>query len=66
MLERLKWLIAGRELRALERYRVACAEVQRWNAGIPDSANTAQWISGVGEGERAFNIAQFRDYLRRP
>ena len=46
----LKRLFAGKELRALERYRAACHLAYRWNGNKPNSAETAEWIMHVGEG----------------
>lgn len=64
MLEWLKWKIAGKELAALHRYRLACQEAYRWNATIPESALTADWIRAVGEGERGLDPQVLRDLLR--
>lgn len=61
----LKRWIAGKELRALERYRVACGLAYRWNGQEPNSAETAQWIQEVGEGKRGMDIEQFRERLRQ-
>lgn len=60
MLEWLKYLIAGRELAALNRYRYACHLVWRWMGNYPASANTADWIRQVGEDERGADVAEFR------
>jgi len=60
----LKRLIAGKELRALERYRAACHLAYRWNGQEPNSAETAEWINQVGEGKRGMDIEQFRESLR--
>jgi hypothetical protein len=65
MLESLKWWIAGKELRALHRYRQACALAWRWNGGVPNSAETADWIRQVGEDQRGADIAEFRERLKR-
>ena len=64
MIDRLKWWIAGKEMRALERYRVACSLAWRWNGQLPNSAETAEWIQQVGEGMRGMDIEQFRERLR--
>ena len=65
MLRLLKWWIAGKELRALERYRAACALAYQWNGQLPNSAETAEWISLVGEDKRGMDIEQFRERLRQ-
>lgn len=65
MLGLLKWWIAREELRALERYRAACALAYRWNGQLPNSAETADWISQVGEGKRGMDIEEFRERLRK-
>ena len=56
----LKHRIAGRELAALERYRIASQAAIRWNASIPESAKTAEWIHQQGEGESSVSIGKFR------
>lgn len=66
MLGLLKRLIAGKELRALERYRAACQLAYRWNGNKPNSAETAEWIMQVGEDKRGKDIAQFRERLSGP
>lgn len=65
MINWLKWLVAGKELRALNRYRVACHLAWRWNGRIPNSAETADWIRQVGEDKRGADIEQFRESLER-
>ena len=52
------------ELRALHRYQVACALVWRWNGQLPNSAETAEWIKEVGEGQRGMDIENFRVRLQ--
>lgn len=64
MLDRLKWWIAGKEMQALHRYRMACQLAWRWNVQCPNSAETAEWINEVGEGKRGMDIEQFRERLR--
>lgn len=64
IVERVKWLVAGRELQALHRYRAACALAWRWNGELPASADTARWIRECGDGERGMDIEQFRERLR--
>lgn len=64
MLNWLKQLVAGNELAALNRYRVACSLAWRWNGEIKPSSDTAEWISEVGEGKRGMDIEQFRAQLR--
>lgn len=60
----LKWAIAGKELEKLERYRLTCQEVQRWNASLPQSARTAEYIYETGEGHEAKEIGRFREEIR--
>lgn len=64
MINWLKWMIARKELEALNRYRVACSLVWRWNAAIPQSCMTAEWIEQVGEDKRGNDIEQFRERVR--
>lgn len=63
MIEWLKSIIAGKELSALQRYRVASTLARQWNGKIPASSETAEWIQSVGEGERGYDIEQFRESL---
>ena len=63
--QRLKWLVAGDELRRLERYRVACHEAYRWLGEMPTAANTAQWIRACGEDHPRSGIAAHREGLRQ-
>lgn len=61
----LKELIAGKELQKLERYRQAACLARQWNGSIRQSADTAEWITEVGEGRLAANtIDTFREALR--
>jgi hypothetical protein len=61
--EWIKWVVAGDEMLALNRYRKACHLVWRWNGNVPNSAETSEWISDVGEDRRAADIEQFRAAL---
>jgi hypothetical protein len=65
MIERLKRLLCAEELDALKRYRLARQTAQRYNASIPGSAETAEWIRQVGEGKRIADIEHFRAKLAR-
>lgn len=64
MFKFLKMLVAGKEIRALERYRVACTTAHRWNGQEKNSPETAEWIGEVGEGKRGLDIEKFRERLR--
>lgn len=59
----IKRLVAGKELDALRRYQTACHLVYRWNGQLPNSSETAQWISMVGEGSLGQDISGFRNAL---
>lgn len=61
--ERLKWLVAGKEMAKLSRYRVACREAWRWNGQIPGSSETALWIEANGEDLPRLGISEFRNQL---
>ena len=53
------------EMRALERYRMACNTAGRWLAGhTPVACETAYWIQDVAEGKRPDDIEKFREQLR--
>ena len=64
MIDRLKWLLMPNEMRALQRYRVACYLARQWNSAITASAETADWIEQVGSGARGMDIEQFRERLK--
>lgn len=64
ILERLKWLIAGKEMTALHRYRQAAQLAQRWCVRERNASETADWIQRVGEGQRCADIEHFREQLR--
>jgi len=59
----LKWRIASKELMTLERYRIACAEAERWLASDPIAAETAAWIRGRGEDSDVRGISRLRARL---
>ena len=63
MLNWLKWKIAPREMAALQRYRVACDEAQRWLAANPGLAETAAWIQGKGEDSDPRSISRLRGHV---
>lgn len=61
----VKYLVAGPELDELERYRLACGQVERWNSQLPQSARTAEWIRSQASGNTPTPcIARFREQLR--
>ncbi|MDH2154212.1 hypothetical protein [Stenotrophomonas sp. GD03657] len=64
ILYQLQWLLWRKDLERLERYRLACQDVQRWNASLPHSAQTADYIHNVGEGHIGADISRFREELR--
>jgi len=64
LMYKLKWAIARKDLEALERYRLACLDVQRWNASLPHSADTGKYIHDVGEGKIGSDISRFREELK--
>lgn len=58
----IRWLFSE-ELAKLERYRLACSEIARWNASIPQSRETAAWINAFGEGYGPLDSSEFRDRI---
>lgn len=64
MIERLKWWIAGKELKALHCYRQAAYLAKQWCSGERNASETADWIRQVGEGQRCADIEYFREQLR--
>lgn len=64
MIDWMKRMVAGKEMRALDRYRAACGLAWRWNGQIHGSSETADWIQQVGESQRGYDIEQFRESLR--
>lgn len=63
ILYQLQWLLTRKELEKLRRYQLACQDVQRWNASLPASARTADYIEQVGEGKAPADIQKFRESL---
>lgn len=63
LIESLKQALCKRELAALERYRIACEEAQRWLDG--QSRLTADWIRACGRDDKRVNIAKHRMCLKR-
>lgn len=63
MLNFIRRLVAGKDLDALDRYRVACREAERWNASLTMSAETAKWIREYGEGTGPLDSCEFRQRL---
>lgn len=57
-------LVAGDELDKLDRYRLACTEIERWLASYPHSAETAKWVRAFGEGYGALDTDTFRDRMK--
>lgn len=50
MIAWLKYLIAGNEMRQLDRYRRAAEEAAKWHSHIPQARLMAEWIAAFGEG----------------
>lgn len=50
MLTWLKWLVAGREMETLHRYRTAINQADRWLASFPDAVDTLAHVKSWGEG----------------
>jgi len=64
MIEWLKWLVAGRELAELERWRVQCRMAEQWLAEFPAAASALDYLHRavtVGDVE----IAGHREAMRR-
>jgi len=67
----LKWLIAGRELETLNRYRVAVGCADRWLAEFPDSVDALGHVKAWAEGrdgedwDNYADISRLRERMRR-
>lgn len=59
----LSFRIAERARKAeatVERYRLACAQADRWLVCSPPACNTAKWINDQGEGRPGVTIDRHR------
>lgn len=65
MINFFKRLFASKELAELERYRLACTEIRRWNASIQESCSTAEFIQNFGEGKTGLDCFGFRTHLNK-
>lgn len=61
----LKWIIAGRELAELERWRVECGQAERWLAESDDARHALEYVRGMAEGVWCENISWVRDRMRQ-
>lgn len=59
----LKYLVAGREIAALERYRDATHAAWRHLTTVQNASAVAEWIAGHGEGQHDTTIADLRNDL---
>ncbi|APR40013.1 hypothetical protein [Paraburkholderia sp. SOS3] len=65
MLNWLKRLVAGRELAELERWRVECAQAQRWLAEFYEAEIALHHVRQAAEGKASsFHLPRIRDALR--
>lgn len=64
MLNWLKWLIAGEEMRELERWRVQWEQHRRWFAEFPDAADALDHMQQEVSGDYRRWIAFLRDDMR--
>ena len=65
MLNWLKWMIAGKELSELERWRVQWQESRRWMAEFPDVATALDHMRAEVAGEAVSSIRAVRDSIRK-
>ena len=59
--ERLKWMVARKELDALHRYRMATYEARYYLAHYPESAVLLNFIEGEGEGDDREFVDRMRE-----
>lgn len=65
MLNWLKHLVAGRELAELERWRVECAQAQRWLCEFYEADAALYYLRRAAEGKEASSeLSGIRDALR--
>lgn len=64
MLNWLKWIIAGRGLAELERWRVSCAEAQRWLSEFPDAFSALGHVRGEATLSGGANLPRLRETMR--
>lgn len=65
LLLQIKYLIAGKDLEELHRYRIATQEAARWlGPDFPEVEKTADWIESRAKLKGAHHISTFREQLR--
>lgn len=64
MLNWLKWIIAGRELAELERWRVECGQAERWLSESDDARHALEYVRGMAEGVECKSVSWVRDRMR--
>lgn len=65
MLQWLKWLVAGKELAELERWRVECMAAEQWLAEFDDARHALQYVSGAAQGSNVESLQWLRDGMRK-
>ena len=65
LIERLKWLVAPKEMEELDRWRIQWHEHRRWFAEFPVAAVTLDHMKATVDGEPITGIHVVRDSCRR-
>jgi hypothetical protein len=60
----LKHRLAGPELDALERYRMAIGETDRWLAAHQDAIDALDYVTARGEGHHTVDLPEVRQRIR--
>lgn len=63
--ERLAWLVAGRELAELGRWRVEWSETRRWLAEFDDAADALDHLDRIANGRHHDGLMALRDRMRK-
>lgn len=64
MLNLLKFLIAGKELLELDRYRVEMQQARRWLAEFPDAADALDYVDSSARGLPIGELRAVREFMR--
>jgi hypothetical protein len=62
--DRIKWLVAKKEMEELERWRTWSAEHRQWLTEFPDIADTLDNVSAMANGKNCIDVTTLRDRFR--
>lgn len=62
---KIKWLVAGKELEELERWRSYWQQTDRWFAEFPEAEIALRYLEAKASGTYSKDIAELRNELRK-